>query len=475
MGKSMFSVKSLPVGVKASIAFFFASIIANGISYIVTPIYTRLLSPAEFGKTSIFLTWVQIFGILAMFCLSYGVFNNGMLDYPERRNEFSFSLLILSNIITIVFGTLLLVFYSRIGNLISVDIPLILLMLILFIFQPAYNFWMARQRYEYKYKWTFVWSTVSALASPIIAVICISQFQNKVYGRLFGAEITLIVIYIGFYIFLAAQSKFKVNTKYWKGAILFNLPLIPHYLSAFLLGNSNKIIISFLVNDSATAYFSVAYSVAAIGTIVWSAANSSLIPYTYEKCKDRNFKAISDITSPILFVFAVVCVLVMMMAPEVVSVLAPENYLEAIYVIPPIVVGMFFQIHYYIYANIIYYYKKPRFVMYASLASVIFNFVVSYFSVKLWGYLAAGYAIMISYLLQATLDFLALKRVVKEPVYDMKLIFFLSVLLMVIAIISQLLFSYFWVRLMIVFLIGFGVVYSRKKIFGSIFLLIKNR
>ncbi|MBR2489711.1 MAG: oligosaccharide flippase family protein, partial [Clostridia bacterium] len=81
-------IKNLPAGVKASVAFFFASVITSGIAYIVTPIYTRLLSPEEYGQTSVFLTWVQVFGIIAMFCLHYGVFNNGMLDYKDKRDDF---------------------------------------------------------------------------------------------------------------------------------------------------------------------------------------------------------------------------------------------------------------------------------------------------------------------------------------------------------------------------------------------------
>ena len=83
-----------------------------------------------------------------------------------------------------------------------------------------------------------------------------------------------------------------------------------------------------------TAYYSVAYSVAAIATIVWTAINSSLIPYTYEKCKEKDYKSIQRVTSPIIAVFAVACLFVIMLAPEVVAIMATPEYKEAIYVIP---------------------------------------------------------------------------------------------------------------------------------------------
>ena len=48
----------LTKAVKASIAFFIASIVTSGISYLVTPIYTNLLTTDEYGKTSVFMTWL---------------------------------------------------------------------------------------------------------------------------------------------------------------------------------------------------------------------------------------------------------------------------------------------------------------------------------------------------------------------------------------------------------------------------------
>ena len=474
MTKIINKIKLLPKGVKASIAFFFASIITSGIAYIVTPIYTRILSPEVYGQTSVFLTWVSLLGYVAMFCLSYGVFNNGMVDYPDKRDEYSFSMLILSNIITLVFTAILIALYPVIKSYLEMEFPLVLLMCTLFLFQPAYNFWIAKQRYELKYKTTVIWTVVCAFASPVIAIACILCSDNKLYGRLFGAELTLIVIYIGFYFYLAAKSKWKVNTQYWKAALLFNLPLIPHYLSTYLLSNSNKLLISNIIGDSATAYYSVAQSVAMIVTIVWSAVNSSLIPYTYEKCKTKEYSKISNITMPILTMFAAVCVMAIMFAPEVVAIMATADYTEAIYVIPPIVGGVFFQVQYYVYANIVYYYKKPKYVMFASVSSVVLNLVLGYFLISKFGYLAAGYSTLICYFLQATLDYFAMKKVVKEKVYNMRYIGILSVIVVAIALLSNLVYGLPLVRYGIVLVLVLVCVLLRKKIL-NVLKVMKNK
>ena len=469
MKKLFEKLKSLPAGVKASVAFFLASVVTKGIAYIVTPIYTRILSPEVYGQTTIFTTWLEIFGIVAMFSLSAGVFNNGMVDHPEKRDEFSFSMLVLSNIITLFFSILLLSLYPFIQEFIGLDYAFIFLMCVVFLFQPAYNFWSARQRYELKYKASIFWTILSTIVSPATAIILILTTDgNDLYARIFGANIFTIIMYIGFYIFLAKKSKFKVNVKYWKDAILFNLPLIPHYLSTYLLGNTNKLLIQNIVGDAAVAYYGVAYSVAAVALVVWTAVNSTLIPHTYENCKTKNYSAINRVVMPILTVFAVVCVLVMLFAPEVVAIMATAEYMEAIYVIPPVVGGVFFQVHYYIYANVVYYYKKPKFVMIASITATVLNFVLGYFCITNFGYLAAGYVTLVCFLVQATIDYFAMRKAIKDKIYNMKYIGLLSLIVIVCALLCNFIYPYPILRYAIVLVIVILAIVFRKKIFEAI-------
>ena len=463
-------LKKLPQGAKASIAFLFSNVVTSGIAYITIPFYTRILTTEEYGQVNVVLTWTHIFGIIAMFCLSFGVFNNGMIDYPDKRDSYSFSMLVLSNLFTILFAVILFAVYPFVGKVIGLNYTLLTLMIATFLLKPAYNFWTARQRYEYKYKYVVLWTILNAVLSPAVAIlICLMHEPgDRLYSRLFGAESVPLVMAACFYIYLGRNSRFSVDRNFWKSAILFNLPLIPHYLSYYILNSSDKIMISQLVGDSETAYYSVAYSAAAVVSIVWSAVNGSLIPYTYEKCSIKDYKSISNVTLPILTLFAVICIFAIVLAPEVVAVMATNAYTDAIYVIPPIVAGTFFQVQYFIYANIVYYFKKPKYVMYASVTAAIANIILNYFFIQEFGYKAAGYTTLICYMTQAVLDYFAMRYVVKEKVYNMKFISFLSVAVVLISLLSLLLYSYPFIRYGFAFLIVVILFYRRKFIVQSI-------
>ena len=459
------SIKNMPKGVKSSIALFFASLISKGIAYITTPIFTRMLSPSEYGQVSVFLTWQNIFGIVAMFCLMNGVFNNGMVDYPEERDNYSFSMLILSNIITIVFSIIIFSLFPILNKTLNIELYQLILMCLIYLFQPAYSFWSARQRYELKYKKNVLWSIIIAIVSPVTAILLIFIFpEHRLKARIIGAEGSLILFYIGFYMYVAKQNSFKIDNRFWKAAFLFNLPLIPHYLSSLLLSSSDRVMISMLVSDEAAAYYSVAASIASVVLIVWNAVNSSLIPFTYEKCRNKNYESLSAVTLVILIVFALCCVILVLIAPELVKIMAPSEYSEAIYVIPPLVGGVFFQVLYYVFSNIVYYYKKPVYVMVASIVATVLNLLLNYFLIRKYGYIAAAYTTIICYIVQASIDYLAMKKVVGKSIYNDSQLLLLSLCVVVFVLISNILYKYSTYRYLVLASVVICVVASYKRI-----------
>ena len=412
MLKRMKSIlKNSSVGLKSSIAFALASAVSAGMSYITTPIFTRVLSSTEYGEVTVYLTWQSVFAIIAMFSLNYGVFNNGMMDYKTDRDAYSYSLLKLSNVITIIFAFMVFVFRWIFPNYLKVETKYLILMFVVFLFNPAYSFWLARQRYEYNYKPALCASIVLAVMGPVVSVVAVVlSRENKVDARIFGLEGTLLCIYMFFYIRLGKKSNWNCKYGYWKEAFLFNLPLLPHYLSTYILSSSDKLMISELVSKSATSYYSIAYTIASLGLIVWTAINGSLIPYTYAKCKEKNYHELKRIVNTILVFIAICCVIVILIAPEVIAVLGSKEYRTSVIVVPPIVGGIFFQVHYSLYANVLYYFRKPKWVMVASMISAVANIITNYIFINMYGYMAAGFTTLVCYMLQAGIDYIAMKK-----------------------------------------------------------------
>lgn len=461
---------------KASVAYLFVNMFQKGLAFFTSPIYTRLLSPEQYGEVATFFSLIELIGIVAMFCFQGGVFNNGMVDFPDKRDEYSYSMLVLSNVITSITALVVLLGNQVFVSITGLKLYQIILMFLFFYLQPAFGFWTTRQRYEYKYKAVCLLTIILSFLAPFVSIvfILIGNSEHAVFSRILGYELVFFVCYAAFYYILGSKSKWKVNTSYWKPAITFNITLIPHYLSTYVLSSSDRIMVARLASNGEAGIYSLGYSIAAIVLAFWVAVNNSLIPYTYENCKKNNTKAVADVTSIVLFGYGLLCVLVVLLAPEAIRVLAPSSYSEAIYVIPPIVGGVFFQALYNVFANIVYYYKKPKFVMIGSVASAILNIVLNFIFIPFIGYIAAGYTTLICYLLQAMIDYIAMKKVVGKNIYDKRIIILESISIFILSTTSICLYRYSVIRYLLILLI-IGFLFLKRNVILNITKSIRNK
>ena len=78
--------KSMPESVKATLVFAIASFATSGINYLTTPIFTRLLTGAEYGTVSVYNSWYAIVRVLASMTLIFpGILNVGLYEHSENR------------------------------------------------------------------------------------------------------------------------------------------------------------------------------------------------------------------------------------------------------------------------------------------------------------------------------------------------------------------------------------------------------
>ncbi len=450
---------------KASLVLMAAQLIIKGLSVLTSPIYTRLLSTDEYGQVSLFFSWYEILIVFTGLCLSKGVFNNGMMDFKKDREEFTLSLYTLSLISTACIGCITILICEFVYNFIKLPIYLIVYMFVLLALEEGYALWVVRQRFEYKYKATFIASVTMAVVAPICGIAGILFFDNNpVAARIMGARNVFAVIYCAAIVSMLYKAGTKIKVTYWKYALRFNLPLIPHYLSLHVLNHSDRIMISELDSKATAGIYSVAYNGASIIKIFWQSINASLIPWTYEKCEKKQYKELNIMVQIILTCYAVVCVCFMVLAPEIMKILAPASYMEGIYAIPSITAGVYFSSVYYIFANVVYYYKKPKYVMYSSCFAAIANVVLNYLFIPKYGFLAAGYTTLVCYVLQAIFDYFAMRKTVKEKIYDIKPVIIISLLIIIAALVVSLIYDNYILRyfVLLVALLFFGM-YVRKN------------
>lgn len=388
----------MPNSVKSSVAFAVSSFVLQGMSFLTTPIFTRIMEQTQYGLIATYNSWlsvVEVFAVLGF--TSAGLFNCGLNEYRDNRDKYIFSVLTLGNVATvIVFGFIFIIKRFFVADFIMDD-NLIVLMFIHFIFYPAQIFWVTRQRYEYKYNLATIVTIGSAAFSQVIAVIAVISAEcNRGEVKLWANEIGWIAFCIPIYIFLFIKGLNADNKERWKKIFILAVPLIPHYLAQHVMSSADRIMITNFVSQADTGIYNVIANVSMISVIFWNAINASLIPYTYDKINKGGYKPLNAIIKHLVIGYGIICVCIVMIAPEVLLVLAPKEYYDGVFAIPPIVAVAFLCAFYNLYANVEFYHKKSTSIAMATIVAATANIGLNALLIPYFSYIGAAYATLLS-------------------------------------------------------------------------------
>ncbi len=412
--------KKLPIRVKASVWFLVCSFLQRGISTITTPIFTRLLTPADYGQFSVFSSWLTIITIFVTLHLYSGVYAQGLIKFSDDKKVFSSSLQGFTTVMVAVWTVIYLLFRDFWNDLFSLTTVQMLAMLVMIWSTAAFNFWAAEQRVELKYRRLVALTLIVSLAKPVIGIVFVLYSQDKVTARILGLALVEIIAYVGLYANQMVRGKKFYSARYWKYALGFNLPLVPHYLSQSVLSRADRIMIAHMIGTAPAGIYSLAYSVSQIMILFNTALSQTLSPWIYQKIKDGKSSDIHRVAYGTLGVVAAVNILLIAFAPEVVAFFAPAPYYEAIWAIPAVSMSVFFMFSYDLFAKFEFYYEKTGFIMAASLVGAILNIILNFVFIKVFGYIAAAYTTLFCYIMYAAAHYVFMNRVCKQYMNGVK-------------------------------------------------------
>lgn len=333
---------------------------------------------------------------------------------------------------------------------------------------PALEFWSAKERFDFKYKKYVLITIAMTILSLGGGVVAVLSTPYKVEARVFS-DVAAKAIFSGIIFFLIVFQGKKIFVKeYWRYALKFNLPLLPHYLSNYILNQSDRLMIGRMVGNGQAAYYSVAYTISMMMTMVTAAINNALTPYIYKTIDAGDQGNIKKVTRPIFLLISGLSIVTMIFAPEVIWIFAGEKYAEAIYVIPPIAASVFFIFLYSMFSTIEYFYQRTGFIAIATCVSAVLNLILNYMFILRYGYYAAGYTTLVCYICLACMHFFFYKCVLKKmmpsvkDLYDIRLICITSVIVLVIMLLMVFTYSFMVLRYSLILLLAICTIWKRK-------------
>ena len=467
-------IKKIPVEVKSATVYTFSTLFSRGLAIITVPIFTRLMSTSQIGIVNLYNSWYSMISAIATLSLTSGGYVVALREYENDRNGYQSSVLSLTSIIAVLLAITYFVnptFWSRVLGLPK---GLIVLMLIGFLFAPARDFWLARQRYEYKYKLSGIVMMGSALLASVLSILVVVKLSKidvtiVAEGRLYSNYIIIYGVSAVIWIYTFFKGRTFVDKEYWKLSLALSLPLVGYSISSQILTVSDRMMISQMVDNSAVGIYSTLYTVSSLSLLVWQAVHSSFVPYIFRNIEKDN-SGIKRVSAQLMTFYAVVAILMTFLAPEIVKILATKEYYEAIYIMPPIAAGVFFTSFANLYSDIAVYYKKTKYVMYPAIIAAVSNLVLNYIFINLYGYMAAAYTTLFSYILFALFQGIWARKICKEheiktgTIYNDKFMIMLAIITTAISLIGILLYRHTFLRYCAIVILGVIIVFVGRKV-----------
>lgn len=381
---------------KASLLYIIGTTIGQGMTFLGTIVFVRLMTRYEYG---IYSTYYSVMSIVVVFVGSnlYVSLQNAYIDYKDEIYQYRKSVLVLSVITCAIVGSILII-----ANI--VVFPRIPMYMTLFVIVHGYSFFLVNYRMysdnmEFNYKNKTFLLIFPPMFQLIISWIFVLVFCNNMLpARIVGASMGVAICgAIAFVSIITHKGHFFV-IEYWKYALKISVPSILMSVSYMIMQQCDKVIITALIGAEETAVYSVVYYIGFAITAVSGAVSSIFQAWLYRAISKENYEQVPIVQKWYLFFMALTECVILMFAPELIKLISPKEYWNFEYV-APFVLSASITILYGLYTNVGLYYKKTGMTSICVMASAVVNVILNYISVPRFGAVAACYTTVVAYVI----------------------------------------------------------------------------
>ena len=416
------------LALKAGAWYVISQFVIRGLTFLTTPIFTRLLTTDQYGVVRVYESWLDMLLPVFSLCI-YQSMSRAKLDHEDEYYEYHSSVQALILLFCGVLAAALLIFRSGTERLLSMNTLMLVTMLCFLPMNSAVITYQNREKQLMRYKSNVLVMALCAVPATLISIAAVWYFKKHSSADL--ADVRILSFYVPQMIVGAAvclmvfiRGKFTVRLSHWRYALKFSLPLIPHLLSMYVLSQCDKLMIKGMCGDSPAAIFSLAVTLQYVLYVAIDAVEGSWVPWLFEKLNERDRGPAEEaprhnaaISKPFITMTLAACglaLIIQLAAPEIIAVLGGKPYAEARYIVAPLLLSSLFAFVSRLFVSIEKYSKKTLLTALCTMLVAAVNIPLNYFFIKKFGYIAAAYTTAFCYLLLLLIHAAVVRFVIKE-------------------------------------------------------------
>ena len=469
MGKMTEKWRALPPAAKASTAYLICNIVQKFFTFFTMPLFTNLLSSEQYGQLITYNSWSGVLSIFLTLNLAYGSFSTAMVRFETDRDKYRYiaSVQGICAGLCILFLIVYYPFRGYLNRLLELPTSFVVILVLDILGNTSILLWTGKKQFDYQYLGVVAITMLRVLAIIFVSYILVTHTEEKGFARILGEALPNICIGGVLFLINTVRGRKIFSKECWKYALGFNIPLLVYHLSQAIFTHSDRVMISHLAGKDKAAFYGVVYSLAIVLSFVMNAINGSYVPWFYRKLKAGRQQENSRISLGISLVLAILLSGIIWFAPEIILYFTNRNYLEAVSVVPPAALSVFILQYAQFFINVEFYYEQKKSLVWASVSAAAINLALNWVLIPRFGYMAAAYTKMVSYLIFALSHYYAMVRVLKRmdapnDMYNYREMFLLLIAFVGVTFLGEWLYPYLLVRVIISAAVLTAVFIKRK-------------
>lgn len=420
---------SEPVGMLRRVAaksatYLGGDVLVRGAAFLLIPVYTHYLSPADYGLVASLQVFVGVVGLLYGMGLEASVTRMDVLyaDDAERRRIFLGTVLALLFVVGIVLSAVLYASGGWLESTLFEGVPFHPYLALgiawaFFATVPAVvptTVYLARHQANRYVGFQALGFALTTLPSVYLVVVASRGALGLVQGQVLGAAVLCV---IGVTITLR-MARPRASLAEARSALGYGLPLIPHEGANWVLAMSDRLILMHYVGLAAVGVYAIGYKMGEIAAVLFGAVNRAWVPFFYNTADRGEIdapRAFAQLSTVYAIFLATVVLSLASFAEPIVGVIAPPSFAAAAGVIPWIALASGFRGAYYLVVTPVFYGMKTWVIPVLSAVAASVNIAVNLVVIPRYGLMGAAYSTALAYGLLAGLALVAAQRAYPIP------------------------------------------------------------
>jgi len=405
---------------KSAGIYTLSSMVNAAVPFLLMPVLTRYLSPADYGIVAVFQVLVAFVNPLIGLSTDAGIAPICQEKRREILNAYVSSCFIILIISTLALSIGIFLNHEFIQT--STEFPdewlwsVIVISACQFIIIIRISLWQMHLK-SLNYGFFQIGQTLITLVGTLFCVVTMDLgWKGRIIANVVSAVLFAIVA-----IYLLWQEDYfrlKFDRQVLNRALKIGIPIIPHALGAGILIMVERLFINNMVGVAEAGIYFTAWQISMGLRIIEVSFNTAFVPWLYERLKENKLEINIKIVK-----YTYIYVMLMIIAAGILSLLGPwilkwlvgEKFQLAGKFIGWLALARAIDSMYFMVCNYIFYTMKNKYIAISTFGSAIVHVIACYILIKFNGAIGAAQANVISSLIWVMLTWYFAAKVFKMP------------------------------------------------------------